>query len=599
MEEFELYWNRYYLENVKIEDYGYAEFISKSMLRVKTDKKTDLIQEGLIVPIKINGKEYRCFVKEITETRIDFIFKQDFEDIDFIKKNTKYLKTFSTSKKYSISEKDFDSINLSPEFINLINLLAEVDDPNSDAESLAFLINPLTLLKNKIIETANSISEGAVEEIKDLPTAISRIGLERLKKLVYQYFELFITTYKSPLPDFEEFNQVNLTKVELFKKLPPLISLQPKKKAGLLLLLLELISSSIVLFVNKDEKYKKLIKNTVKLYSYMTRIYEKVIFGDDFLSINKDFLNRQFKFLVEVNDSYKLAHLILNPQLSLQTQQLNLSNRNLKRAYIFYLIFLGLNYLVYNDKKIGYTLYNKLRRFGMSLNEAVDFLNEVVFFVNKILSALKIKPFLRTPSPVNYTISCRKIFPETGSFVDLIEEFKKVGSGKKKRLVLRTQDTAFTGYLLNYLLNDVEIGLSSKIYVVIPCEAIYSPDSLLVENLSGFDIVYFKNLDKLSPMFYREFYKLWKNFEGIIMGDYSYYSFMDFDKQKIQLFHVIKDSKFDVPLITREKQAYDFIVSKLKDEYISLFETTDFKSIDKINSDLYDFESIAKMLLQE
>ncbi|MFN3788217.1 MAG: hypothetical protein ACK4SW_07435, partial [Sulfurihydrogenibium azorense] len=68
MEEFELYWNRYYLENVKIEDYGYAEFISKSMLRVKTDKKTDLIQEGLIVPIKINGKEYRCFVKEITET---------------------------------------------------------------------------------------------------------------------------------------------------------------------------------------------------------------------------------------------------------------------------------------------------------------------------------------------------------------------------------------------------------------------------------------------------------------------------------------------------------------------------------------------------
>ncbi|WP_297888253.1 hypothetical protein [Sulfurihydrogenibium sp.] len=162
---------------------------------------------------------------------------------------------------------------------------------------------------------------------------------------------------------------------------------------------------------------------------------------------------------------------------------------------------------------------------------------------------------------------------------------------------MRTQDTAFSGYILNYLINDVEIGLSSKTFIIIPAEDIQNPDSLLVENLSGFDIIYFKNLDKLSPMIYREFYKLWKNFEGIIMGDYSYYSFIDFDSQKVQLFHIIKDSKIDLPMITEEKAVYDFIVSKLKDEYISLFQTTDFKNIDKIDSDLYDFESVIKMLM--
>lgn len=599
VEDFDLKWDRYYLENVKIEDYGYAEFISRTLLRVKTDKKIDTIQEGLTVPVRINNKTYRCYVKEITDRKIDFVFLDEFEDISFIKQNIKYLKSFKPSKKFSIAERDLESVNISTDFINLINLLSEVDDPNADADSLAFIINQIHVLKNKVIETANTVSQGAIEEIKDLPTAISRIGLEKLKKLVFQYFELFIATYKSPIENFENFHQMNLTKVELFKKLPPFIAFQPKKKAGLLLLLFEFVSSVAVLFTKKDEKYKKILKNTVNFYSYPLRIYEKVLFGEDFLTFNDIYLNRKFKILLDVNDSYKLAHLLLNPQLNLKSEPFNLSNRNLKRAYLYYLIFLGINYLVYNDKKSGYIFYNRLRRFGMSLNEAVDFLNEIVFFVNKILSALKIKPFLRTPSTVNYTISCKKVFPETGSFVDLIEEFRKVGSGKKNRLILRTQDTNFSGYLLNFLLNDIELGLSSKTFIIIPAENIQNPDSLLVENLSGFDIVYFKNLDKLSPMIYREFYKLWKNFEGIIMGDYSYYTFIDFDSQKVQLFHIIKDTKIDVPMITQEKTVYDFIVSKLKDEYISLFQTTDFKNLDKIESGLYDFESVINILMSE
>jgi hypothetical protein len=41
------------------------------------------------------------------------------------------------------------------------------------------------------------------------------------------------------------------------------------------------------------------------------------------------------------------------------------------------------------------------------------------------------------------------------------------------------------------------------------------------------------------------------------------------------------------------------MVSKLKDEYLSLFQTTDFKNIGKIESNLYDFESVMKMLMSE
>jgi hypothetical protein len=119
----------------------------------------------------------------------------------------------------------------------------------------------------------------------------------------------------------------------------------------------------------------------------------------------------------------------------------------------------------------------------------------------------------------------------------------------------------------------------------------------LIENLAGFDIVYFKNIDNLSPVIYREFYKIWKNFEGIIIADYSYYSFLDFDPTKIQIFHIIKENKIDIPLLTENQKAYNFLKEQAKNMYIELFEKSDFKNLDKIDSNLYDLESAFLMLL--
>jgi hypothetical protein len=58
-EALDLRWDKYYLnKSIKIDDLEEIEFISKSLLRLKTDKKTNLIQEGITIFIKINGKEY-------------------------------------------------------------------------------------------------------------------------------------------------------------------------------------------------------------------------------------------------------------------------------------------------------------------------------------------------------------------------------------------------------------------------------------------------------------------------------------------------------------------------------------------------------------
>jgi len=197
---------------------------------------------------------------EITDRKIDLAFKEEFEDIEFIKENTRFIENYKTSKKYTITDKEIEGIRISQDFINTINLLSEVDDPNTDTESLSFIINQIPPLKKQNYRRSKQIFWKCYRKIKDLPTAITRLGMDKIKKLSYQYFVLFVEMYKNSMENFESFNQFNLTKVQTFKKFAPYIPFQPKRKAVLLLLLLETVSSIANLFVEKDSNYKRILK---------------------------------------------------------------------------------------------------------------------------------------------------------------------------------------------------------------------------------------------------------------------------------------------------------------------------------------------------
>ncbi|MCX7739119.1 MAG: hypothetical protein N2Z80_06900 [Hydrogenothermaceae bacterium] len=75
------------------------------------------------------------------------------------------------------------------------------------------------------------------------------------------------------------------------------------------------------------------------------------MFGEDFLSVNFEFINKRIKALTDVYDSYKLGHLMLCPHYSIEREAINLSNRNLKRAYIYYITFLMVNNLYTTTKR--------------------------------------------------------------------------------------------------------------------------------------------------------------------------------------------------------------------------------------------------------
>ncbi|MEZ0323781.1 MAG: HDOD domain-containing protein [Hydrogenothermaceae bacterium] len=590
-------WNRYYLKDVKSE-VGNIVYITKNVVYIKTFKENKELKPGMFIHLELNNKNYKTQIVDSSETDVITAFLEEFNDIEFIKKHTAYIKERNPVKKISITPKDIENEKISSDLITLFNLLTEIEDPNTDATHLKLLLDLLPPLKNKVIEMANSVAEEATEEIKDIETAILRLGFEKLKKIISEYFDLFIANYRPQIETFENMSQLNLTKVETYKRVAPYISFQIKRKAGVILFLLDLVSSAATIFAKKDENYKNILKNSVYFYSYPIRQYEKNTFGEDFLHTNYEFIKSKIKPLVEVYDSYKLGHIFMYPFLTVEKEALNFSNRNLKRAYIYYLSFLIVNNLVYNDKKSGYILYNRLRRFGMSVNEVVDFLNEIVFTVNKALSNIGVKPFLRSPSPPSYTLDVSKAFPETADFKIIVDNYKKIAKGKENRLAVRTQDINFSSLLFWYLINDNSIGLSEKTFAVIPAKSIQNPDSLLVENLSSFDILYFKGIDGLNPTLYREFYKLWKNFEGVIITDFSYYSFMDYDPQKIQLFHILKDKKIDSPFLTENRKAYEFMVKYILDEYTWLTGKTDYKNLDEIYNNIHSLDSVWVNILQ-
>lgn len=589
-------WDKYYLKDAKLPQLGDVVYITKSIVFIKTEKEDKELQPGMYIHIDIGERKLKTRIIDVSESHITLALPEELEDIEFIKKHTVYLKSYKGSKKITVEHSDLQNVKIPSDLIFLFNLLAELEDPDIDATHLKILLDHMTGLKNKIIEIANSAAEGAVEEIKSIEAAILRLGLDKLKKIVSEYFDIFIASYKPEIESLENISQLNLTKIEVFKEFAPLISFQIKRKAGIILLLLDLTSSAASIFYKKDSNYKNILKDSIRFYSYPLRKYERAIFGEDFLSLNYKFINQNMKPLTEVYDSYILGHLMLYPMLDLEKESLNMSNRNLKRAYLYYLTFLAVNYLVYNDKKSGYILYNRLRRFGMSVNESVDFLNKIVFAVNKSLSNIGIKPYLHSPVAVSYNFDITKIFPESADFKTVYDRFTLLGQGEDNRLVLRSEDINFSSMLFWFLINDSSIGLSAKTFAVLPAKAIHNPDSLLIENLSSFDIIYLKGLDDLGPNMYREFYKLWKNFEGIIVADYSYYSFLDFDKKRLQLFHIIKDKRIDLPFYTQNRKAYEFAVKYVQDSYTWLTGKTDYKNIQEIFNSLYDIDSIYNLI---
>ncbi|WP_281950606.1 HDOD domain-containing protein [Nitrosophilus kaiyonis] len=537
--------DRYHVENLNVKGIGKVLDISKNGVAVKKDEIEEVKKESL--DIKLEGQEVKASLKRETLKEVGFKFEDEIETEEIIKTHLKKPKKYSFKTIQNLSLEDIENDENIEKIKAVINLMLELDDPNTNVEKFNSHIEALSELERRIIKKANSVESASKSEIKNVTTAITRLGFEEVKNIVYDYINEKISLKNINFSNFENYEFYNILKTSFFKKIAPLFSFRDLRSEGRSLLATETLGIEFLIEKNEND-FKNIYKSPKHLYSIYSRIYEKIHFGMDFLDINKDyFLNRLglFKYLY---DGYILAHINRHPYYELSNNNsITLSSRKMRFSYIAYLTFLALEFVLSKDKKSGAILLNRLKRLGFDNSKALSFLNETIYEANDLLEHFGIKNRINTVSYPTININMEKMFGKELHLTTYMEKMELV-SKDVNRVALRYEDQFYALFLLSETLNSYEFEFNEMPFCFIPCENLKDED-LKIDMFNGFDILIFKNIDKLSKDLYEDFFKIWRDFEGKVFVTYSAYSMIDFNNKvlhdKIKIYVIDIPSYYD------------------------------------------------------
>jgi len=556
--------DRYVVEGLK----GITN-ISKGGCELKKENPEEVKSEFL--EVQIGEEKIKSAVVEDRIDRIHLKFVEEFSNKELLKKHIKRLKEWEEPKgKNKIDFKNIESED--SEFKTIINLLSEINNPNTTTEKLRSYIEKIPKVKEAVLAVANSVESAAKEKITSLTTAIARIGFERLKEVVRRTIVRELSFENRDLPNFEHFESYSVLKSTFLTEILPYTSFRDTGNEARLLFTSE--TTPLSFFTKLKEDFKNYYTSPNRLYSPYSRYLERLHFGTDFLKLGKEFIVEYSELFKYLYDGYILAHLYLYPSLSLPRDlKISLSRRKLDFSYISYLTFLTVLAIVGKDRKSAYILLGRLKRLGMNADKAMEFLSTVVENANDALYHMGLRRSLRMFSYPSRSIRAQRLFPARDNvyFKYLIE---KVASAKK-RLVLRHEDRTFTGYVLGIILNAEEFGFRNKAFCIVPCENL-SDSEIDPEDFSSFDIIVLRNVDLLEKELLSDFKKIWKDFDGTVICTYSTYSLLDWENP--ELYETLREYVVDIPSFLYETKSYNFMTEKIKEE---LEETLGKDSFDK------------------
>jgi hypothetical protein len=423
----------------------------------------------------------------------------------------------------------------------IINLMLEIEDPNTNIEKFKENIEVLEELKEKILAMANSVEVAGRGRVEDVGSAVTRLGFEAVKRIVYQYITYEVSLSHTELKDFKDFELYNIFLGAVFKKLAPLFNFKDIKNEGQSLLTMSSVGA--ILISKECPKIAPFYNGVVRLYSYEMRKLEERECGHDFFEVNASYFLGSLGVFRYLYDGYVLANYMLLPHYCPKNLKISLSQRKLRFAYVTYLSLLAQKFLFAKDKNAGFIFFHRLKRLGFSLQEAKSWLDYLVENTNKKLQRVGIEK-----SIPKYEIPSQSLPLESylggGVYVNYFlgrwEEFDKKG----ERLALRFEDEEYAHLVLEKLINHESYSLLYKPFCVVPCD-ILEDDELPLAMFEGFDLVIFKNVDKLDRTLLKDFLKIWRDFEGKIVVTFSSESMLEYDNAT--LYEAIKEQIVDFP----------------------------------------------------
>jgi hypothetical protein len=413
------------------------------------------------------------------------------------------------------------------------------DETIAQKKNVAQLID----LQTQLIATANSpgISDGI--EVKDIDFAIARIGLSAVKDISVRFVKQMISKSETILSNFKGFELYNILKTVMFKKLTPFFSFHDDYGIGCSLLSIE--TTGIDFLAAKTSVHLSDFYTSPKtIYSELSRLYERRLFGCDLLKVDKIFLETISPLFGQLYDGYIVSHIILNPGLTLEDDvMLEITRRKLNYAYLLFMSYLLCQFYIGRDNESGAILLNRLYCTGMDRQEIKGFLKDTIAEANKIAGDFGLKTLIKDSETPSFSLNLQRFFPQDIRY----DHFFRIFTALKqhKRLAIRYEDEQYSHYILNKLINHPEFELNRMPYMVIPCENLSIQEEISSEAFNFFGLIIFKNIDKIHGSLAKGFIKLWREYEGIIIATYSNYSFIEFER--FDLFKFLRQHMVDFP----------------------------------------------------
>jgi len=578
--------NRYIIKEFSAGDIGIITEISTGGMKIKKITSEEIADSQLTCLILKN--ELKADIVWQDKNFMGLRFADAFNVVQLIKALTKRMKEPEIKPKKIIQDNAIASFAKNDVLSFCINLMAELENTETNITQLKIYVQEISDICNEPLHHVRPEETGEIEEsapaepaglaeilmnaantalaskgsrVSDLDFAIARLGRDTVKKISTDFLRQKITTIEIALSSFHNYQSYNILKTVIFKHLTHFFGFKDERGDGRLLLSLETKGIDILMSLSSADsrELKDYYISSPRVYSEISRTYEKFNFGRDLLFINKYYFENKMGMFQDLYDGYVLAHLILNPSYTLdKTMKLTLTKRKLIFSFLVYLTFIATQFILDRDRESGVVLMNLLGGAGMDQGKIMDFLSDSISEANDVLNDLGLSGTIRSSSLPQSSFKIDGYVQKNIHDNYLMKSFKDFSMIKGiKRMALRYEDTAYTHFILSKFMIADDIGLNSKVHCVIPCKNI-SENALYVEDFSYFDLVVFKDIDRLPVSLMKAFVKLWNSFEGKLIVTFSTLSFLDFDNKDLYL--LLKNHIVDFPSYFSNKEIYDRMI---------------------------------------
>jgi len=588
--------------------YGIIRNISYegALLELSGQDTLNTILKDTYISINILGEELKAKIVldnlKSEENLIGLIFEKSISKETLQKAIKLYKKPTRIKKepKFKIENDSIESFEAHDFVKSVMPIIMELIDENTNVDKLYALIRNMPLLEEDILKIANNAYSSKGIEVKDIKTAIIRLGLTRIRDFTMKAISKeAITDYKDELKDLTEIEQMLILQTAIFDNICHIACTQKSRFYDLLML--SIIDGLLIIlnFLNKNNyidmksQILNIVKIPSKLYSYISRVFEKDAFGKDMISLNALYFEKVFHSFEDFTKSIIIGYSSYVPYYKYSTiKKLSISKQAINLSFAIHLSILGVKFILQNNEKAGFIMQNRLSRFGIDSIKFSSFLKDAIKDANLTIRDLGLqKEISSSISKPTYAPNIEDENTKEQTKLEIpktLQDFYTIFSQtitKLKRVCVRYEDKAYTILKIENLINFIP-QTQKGILGVIDLNTFETPS---YEDISFLDVLMLKDIDQIEDV--GKLKAILDGFEGYIV--LTLRNDIDLELIHKELFNTITDFTIDFPSYMEDDELYDNLIKSAK----TLFKR-DFNVDKDINiNDKYDFKSILRLLI--